>query len=575
MSAFFIASAAYAQTPPCVDTNGDAVCDLAGTLGAATRAARDPDFPDLPTYAPLPSDLNLNEPLQAMFAPDDPNVTLELEMIDRVVQARKADPNTYTEGENPYRIRYAVYNLRNPFVTKALADAEDDGVDVQILIDGKQLDPARDWNVMDEYLVDERHFEFAPSHIGLSDADKKTKDLIGIELNGYRLMHLKTRLFHTPDFAGVITGSMNPGDNAVMNEETFHLIRDPWAIERYNTAFETVRDGGRMENVWKDGAAINVLFTPQTTGPRAGAQLLKWIEEEDEQILIMAFSLRDISAPGQRDKLVEILRKKADAGIPVYVITDRKQSDGVDVHGNPAGNNDPTEDRLREPIRPGGPRVHVYEATNARTDYTAMHHKVAILGRTDIRVVTDAANFTTAGLGSRTKKARHYESQLYIDTNALDDGNTGRRYMAQWLRVLERYASQTPEEPSYDEVFATLSAHPDWPKQTIRFRADNARTAWGEHIRVVGVGHPSLGRWGLDGDGIALKTDGSSYPTWTSDPIELPLGAVLSWKLNIGNPRSWRSPADAWESGGNRRLRVMPTVLSDDPTEIRATWRPR
>ncbi|MCA9610647.1 MAG: hypothetical protein KC619_33860 [Myxococcales bacterium] len=519
------------------------------------------DGVSIDAYGPLPAEASFEAPLAALFAPDDPVVTVELAEIQTVRDARALDPNDYAEGENPFRIRYAVYNLRNPEIVDALADAADEGVDVQILIDADQLDPARDYNVADEALV-ARGFELVTDHRDLDDTTRRTADLIGIDTSG--LMHLKTRIYETPDHAAVLTGSFNPGDNAVLNEETFHLIRDPALIARYTAAYESVLRGARIANTWDDAAAVNVLFTPSASGPRAGGRLLSWIEEEDELILLMVFSLRDITGEGHDRSLVEALGARAAAGVPVYVITDRKQSDGVDANGQPLYANDGTEDRLR------AAGVHVYEATNRRTEFTAMHHKVGIFGLTSIRVVTDAANWTFSGLGSSTRVARNYESQLFIDSARLDDGRTGRRYLAQWLRVLERYADESASdgEPSFAEVAATLQGLAGWPTQGVGFTA-TAETSFGESIYVRGDA-PSLGAW--DGLGLPLETDGMRYPVWTSPAtIALPLGATVEWKLtaSYGDAASVR-----WERGPNRRAFVQPAALvASDALSLNGEWR--
>lgn len=508
------------------------------------------DGVDVAASAPLPEGADLDSPLSALFAPDDPVTTLELELIERVRAARRADPAIHEEGRSPYTIRYAVYNLRNPRIVEALADAHDDGVDVQVLLDDDQLDPARTWNTADERLI-ERGFEFAPDHRVLDDEGRRTADLIGVVTSG--LMHFKTRLFHAPGFEAALTGSMNPGDNAVLNEETLHLVRDPALIARYEAAYEAIREGAAIHNRWDDGAALNVLFTPAASGPRAGTRLLQWIEEEDELILLMVFSLRDVTAPGVSRSLVELLGDKARAGVPVFVITDRKQSDGVDAHGAPIYRDDPTEDRLR------AAGVHVYEATNRRTEFTAMHHKVGIFGLTHVRVVTDAANWTFAGLGSATRRARNHESQLFIDSDALDGGLTGRRYLAQWLRVLSRYASQTDSEPSFEEVRDRLQALAAWPSQSLVFSAE-AQTRWGEGVLVRGD-LPELGQWGALHDGLPLHTDGDRYPRWEGAPIALPLGVSLSWKLVA----SYGDGRVRWEQGLDRADVAAPGPLSSDP----------
>ena len=107
--------------------------------------------------------------------------------------------------------------------------------------------------------------------------------------------------------------------------------------------------------------------------------------------------------------------------------------------GKPVSNDDPTEDQLRQAGIP------VYEVLNHATPYTAMHHKVAVLGLEKIKVISGAANWSYSGLGSRDRKARNVESVLFIDSAKLDHNHTGYRFIAQWMRVLWRYASQSEE----------------------------------------------------------------------------------------------------------------------------------
>jgi Starch binding domain/PLD-like domain len=523
------------------------------------------DIGALPAYGALPQGAQLDSALQALFAPDDPVVTLELKLINEVVAARKADTASSTvEGQNPYRVRYVVYNLRNPQIVAALADAEQAGVDVQVLIEADQLDPARSWNTADEQLV-QRGFSLVADHRTLDAATRVSADLIGIKRSG--LMHLKARLYETPARRRLLTGSMNPGDNAVANEETLHLINDPALIARYAAAYDAVLRAAPLQNQWSDAAAVNVLFTPAASGERAGTRVLRWLEAEQEQILLMVFSLRDVTAPGVSRSLVQILADKAAAGVPVYVITDRKQSDGVDADGNKVYWNDKTEDRLR------AAGVKVYEATNRATPYTAMHHKVAVLGRTSIRVITDAANWTAAGLGSKSKLARNVESVLFIDSDRLDGGRTGRRYLAQWVRVLSRYAEQSAAadgEAGFSQALAALTAAPGWPAMPVSFTAHQAQTAWGETVRVRGD-LPALGSWGGVHAGVALGTDAASYPTWSSvAAVSLPVGTAFEWKLTAGPDGG----AVRWEQGGNRRGLAGPAaLLAAGALELSGTWR--
>ncbi len=267
----------------------------------------------------------------------------------------------------------------------------------------------------------------------------------------------------------------------------------------------------------------------------------------------MVYSLRDVSSAERADTLVDILADRVKAGVPVVLVTDRKQSDAW---------GDTTEDRLRDV------GVRVYEATNEATAFTAMHHKVAVLGRTDVRVITDAANWSSSGLGSASGPARNVESSLFIESE-YDDGHLGRRYLAQTLQVLERYADQSLDdgEASFADLGPELWSHPDWPRQPVQFVAHDAHTTWGESVRVVG-GHDALGGWGLTGAGAPLTTDADSYPTWTGSVPSLPVGQRIPWKLVAEHGGMLR-----WETGDDRVLRVAPEPFVTSPQEITATWR--
>lgn len=517
-------------------------------------------------YGPLPEAASLEAPLAALFAPDDPVVTLEVELIDRIRAARREDPTLYVEGQNPYRIRYAVYNLRNKDVVMRLADAADEGVDVQILIEADQLDPGREYNDTDEYLAKARHFELIRDHVGLDKETRATADLVGI--SGKGLMHLKTRIFEAPRFGdrpafrAVLSGSLNPGDEAVGNDETLHLIRDERLIERYAKMYDAVLSGTKVTNVWDQGAATNVLFAP-AEGLQAGATLLRWVEEENEQVLLMVFSLRNLRARGISRSLVKILEQKVRTGVPVWVITDRKQADSVDaqLYPLPKSSDDPTEDDLR---RVG---VHVYEALNLSSAYTAMHHKVGILGRTRIRVITDAGNWTRAALGDGSVPAENHESLLFIDTQALDQGGTGRRYLSAFGRVLSKYAHQTPSEPSFADAWAQLVALPGWPSQELDFAAE-VSTTFGESVWIRGD-VAALGGWSAPG--LPLSTNAATYPVWASAPIVLPVGQPFTWKLAAGATNDHVR----WESGPDRtdRAAPLPLVPDHDVVHLRGTWR--
>jgi len=490
------------------------------------------------------------QPLEVLFTPDDAPIPVEVALIDSITEERRADPASYTPADNPYRVQYAVYNLRNADVVDALVAARDAGVAVQVLMEDDQLDPARDWNWADDHLRD-LGWSYAEDHRELSADERAEMELVGI--GGSGLMHLKLRLFTSPTRQVAVSGSMNPGDNAVFNDETWHLVREPELVRSYAEAYDDLLFEEGFHNSWNDDLGANVLFTPADSGPEAGDRILQWLSEEDEQILIMVYSLRDLSSPERTDTLLSILADKVQAGVPVVVVTDRKQSDAW---------GDDTEDRLRDV------GVRVYEATNSTTEYTSMHHKVAVLGRTHLRVITDAANWSTSGLGSSTTRARNVESSLFIDAS-YDGGHLGRRYLAQALRVLERYAPQSADdgEVSFAELGPVLWDAPDWPTQEVRFRAHQAHTSWGETIRVVGDAAP-LGRWGIDSLGVPLTTSTATYPSWDGGSAWLAVGRPASFKLVAEQGGELR-----WEGGDNRVITVQPDAFGDGSQGVDATWR--
>jgi hypothetical protein len=214
--------------------------------------------------------------------------------------------------------------------------------------------------------------------------------------------------------------------------------------------------------------------------------------------------------------------------------------------------------------------VTVYEVTNTFNEFTAMHSKVAVLGRTDIRVITDAANWSKSGLGSSTSKATNTESALFIEPHH-DGGRLGRRYLAAFMRTLDRYADQSTAdgEPHSSETAAELMALGGWPKGEIAFVADEAYTSWGESIRVLGD-LPELGVWGSTSLGVPLWTDGETYPTWMPEhTIALPIGTAFEYKLVAEMDGAIR-----WEAGDNHLGVAMPPAwTADELAEYRGTWR--
>ncbi len=493
--------------------------------------------------------------METFFAPNDDMRKVELQLLDEVIAARKTDSKTYVDGKNPFQIRYAVYNISSREVLEKLVEASKAGVDVQILIEDHQLDPKKYWNQADEYLQD-NGFSFEGDHTKLRGEENLTTDLIGIKNNN--LMHLKSRIISYPEpetgkpIKKLLTGSMNPGESAVRNDENLNLISDPDVVDRYVEMYEAVRDGKTISNKFDDNKAINPMFTgaPVKGGPRVTNQIFKWIDQEQEAIFLSVFSLRNLTTPGARGNLVKKLKAAKDRGVEVVVVTDRKQSDGVDVEGNQVFWDDRTDDMLREAGIP------VYEAINDSGPHNAMHAKSAVFGLTEMKVITDTGNWTKAALGSkrRAKKDQNEESFLFVDSNKLDDNQTGRRYLGNFMHLLRKYSAQNPNEPDAETLINRLSENPAWPKVTVDFSV-MAHTFMGQEVYVTGD-HPALGNWTTEGPGLKLNTAPGRYPTWESGgSLDLPFGTQFSYKVVKKNPDG----SLEWEPGQNSFLIVDPT----------------
>ncbi len=475
------------------------------------------------------------EVFETFFAPYDDTRKVELGLLDEVIAARKADPATYADGENPFQIRYAVYNISSREILEKLVEADKSGIDVQILIEDHQLDPEKYWNVADEFLQG-NGFSFEADHTKLSPEERKTTDLIGIKNDN--LMHLKSRIITYPDpetgqtVKKLLTGSMNPGESAVNNDENLSLISDPDVVDRYIEMYEAVRDGKTITNSFDPDAAINPMFTgAPVEGKRVTDQIFEWIDQEQEAIFLSIFSLRNLTTPTERTSLVKKLKAAKDRGVEVVVITDRKQSDGVDADGNKVFWDDWTDDKLRDAGIP------VYEAINTSGKFNAMHAKSAVFGLTDTKVITDTGNWTKAALGSHkpSKKDQNEESYLFINSEKLDDNMTGRRYLGNFLHILRKYAPQNPDEPGAEDLINRLSSNPNWPRVTVDFSV-MAHTFMGQDVYITGD-HPSLGNWTSEGPGLKLNTQPGRYPFWESGgSLDLPFGTQFSYKIVKKNP---------------------------------------
>ncbi|MGC4120357.1 MAG: phospholipase D-like domain-containing protein [Myxococcales bacterium] len=497
--------------------------------------------------------------IETVFTPGDEAKLMEYASLDAVIGARKADPKTYPPESNPYRIEYAVYNLTDPEVVRRLTDAAKAGVHVQVLVDAKSIAPSKWWSSLVKDLT-AAGFSYAPSQNKLADdvAARRDTQLIGMDMPG--IFHLKTRYFSYPDPVSgelqetVLTGSYNPEIAAQKNDESLHRINDRTLVHQYLKAVELMRDGKPVQNTWDDACPVNALFTvPNAVGPKPLDKIFSLIDQEKEFIGMSVFTLRELTG-SDKTKLLDHLKAAKDRGVKVVILTDKKQADGVDIDGKPQAGveNDGTDEKLEKLGIP------VYEAINKAGPYNAMHLKASIFGLQDMKVVTDAGNWTYSVMGSGASTwSNNAESLLFIDSGKLDGNATGQRYLGEFMRVLRKYGDQNPDHTDVETLIADLQKMPNWPKVKVDFNVV-AKTHMGQDVFIVG-NTEELGRWGEAGPGLKLDTDASTYPNWKSAAVEVPLGTRFEYKV----VKRDRDGGMAWEPGQNAVLIVDPTRGQD------------
>jgi len=224
-------------------------------------------------------------------------------------------------------------------------------------------------------------------------------------------------------------------------------------------------------NEWKNDAAINVLFSPSEQGFDIAEKILDWIDEEQEFIFISVFSLNLFSGKRSGRDLLTTLKRAKDRGVMIWIVTDRKQSDG------PSGFGRPFDDLLRKELG-GSTNFVMYEVINDVGRWNAMHFKDAIFGVSRVKIVTDTANWSSAAMGScfsATKtgiKPKEYcskesstESTLFIDGKFMPGGNKfGFRMLKNHLGLLDKYYRQIDVQGNGDPTPAVA-----WERLVGRF----------------------------------------------------------------------------------------------------------
>ena len=424
-------------------------------------------------------------PIDAFFAPYDISATIgssisalqtDLALVQVVVAARKAFDRSGTSAapSNAFSIYFCVYNLLDPSYVQPLIAAAKAGVKVQVLMDAKNLEKpyvhTYDW-------FRNASLKVAPTRNttqrDLTKDERRDLNLLGIKMSG--LMHMKLRAFSwlaTPTAPNatrvVVSGSFNPEDGALRNEDTLLVVHDAPIIDAYMRAYVAVRDDEPYVNEYEPSSALNLLYSRGSKRPAADGEireeikalsatevtdttimtstsepplmarevLLDLVRNETELILLSVYSLRNVA--DRRGTLVDALCAAVHRGVAVAVLVDKGQADGES--GFAGGDSSLTALHLWKSCG-----VPVYKCKNYAGRVNALHHKNALFGVKKRRIVwTDTANWSSSSMGNGTShaKPRNAETSLVIASHLLDGGRLGLRFLSNALQLVRKYAYQ-------------------------------------------------------------------------------------------------------------------------------------
>jgi phosphatidylserine/phosphatidylglycerophosphate/cardiolipin synthase-like enzyme len=380
-------------------------------------------------------------------------------------------------------VHIAQYNIRNERMFQKLLALRGRGVEVKIVIDGKNsLNP---WNTLDDAMeaagLDvRRHYPGGARHA---------------------IMHHK---FCVIDGVTVLTGSYNWNHTAqISNQESMLLIRSPSVAMAYEEEFQELV-GRRSEgtNRFTSSERLKVYFCPEDKPARYIAGEIRGAKRS---ICVAMFTFTYSSLA---DELIAAARR----GVRVEVMMERKQ----------AGNS-----RVDERLAAAGVKVVV--GANRTTQYSAMHHKHAVIdGKT---VIVGAANWTNVGL----KKSNE-------DVIILRDPSVAHRFLADFAALMKRF------DPSYKAgTYGDFTCY----LAPVNFLAVHDLTYWGDTVCVVG-NIPELGKWN-PARAVPLRTSDDCFPVW-GGMIQVPPGMRFEYKYITKT--AWGTIY--WEHGENRVFIASP-----------------
>ncbi len=377
---------------------------------------------------------------ESYFAPfDDPGVSV-LREIDRVIEAKRADPG------GRHTIHAAVFNINDPEIVARLIAAHRAGVEVRLVTEASKFRPESTWQTGDDALA----------AAGVPQ--------VGVGRGGRGAMHLKYAIF---DGARVATGSFNwETGSRRENHENMVLTRRPAVVAAYARHFQALA-GGVLANAVPDDAVATVRFGPTAS---LSSEVGRLIDGARRTLHIAMFTAKDYEYEdgGGRASLFRKLVEARRRGVAVTLLTDQGVAEGQEYFGR----TDP-DDQTDEWLEANG--VHVVLVDNPFGQYASMHHKLMVV---DGEVaLTGAFNW-------------YYDAAFLNDEDVVvwRDRALAARFTGEITDLLRRY------DPQFDP-----SA---WPQVRVDFSVRHDGTTWGDRVRMVGD-HASLGAW-RPSQGVAL-----------------------------------------------------------------------
>lgn len=279
-------------------------------------------------------------------------------------------------------IHVAMFNLRESSIITALAARKKAGVDVQIVLDKKQMDLDYNQPIVQQMVT----AGLAPVGVTNTNATDAT-------------MHDK---FTIVDGARVLTGSMNYSSNALnLSDEDLLVLDDPAAAQLFETEFAELKAGGPSTATTSTSAPVRVKFGNEDQLQDVVAQELLAAKTS---VYVAMFSINNQALLG------ELIAAKQ-RGVHVVVILDKVQAD--------AGTEDEQLDQAGIPVlrfenKRGGP---------SNAGLVELHNKLCVIdGQT---VIMGSYNWTNL--------ASYYNDENLVLLSSSRLATQAQREMAQLI----------------------------------------------------------------------------------------------------------------------------------------------